>query len=62
MQIFFKDNDIVKVTGISKGKGYQGVVKRHGHSGGPAAHGSRFHRHPGSMGANSTPSKSIQRC
>lgn len=53
----FKDNDIVKVTGISKGKGYQGVVKRHGHSGGPAAHGSRFHRHPGSMGANSTPSR-----
>lgn len=53
----FKDNDRVKVTGISKGKGYQGVVKRHGHSGGPAAHGSRFHRHPGSMGANSTPSR-----
>ena len=53
----FKDNDIVKVTGISKGKGFQGVVKRHGHAGGPAAHGSRFHRHPGSMGANSTPSR-----
>jgi large subunit ribosomal protein L3 len=53
----FKDNDTVKVTGISKGKGFQGVVKRHGHGGGPAAHGSRFHRHPGSMGANSTPSR-----
>ena len=53
----FKDNDIVKVTGISKGKGFQGVVKRYGHRGGPAAHGSRFHRHPGSMGANSTPSR-----
>jgi large subunit ribosomal protein L3 len=53
----FKDNDIVKVTGISKGKGFQGVVKRYGHRGGPAAHGSRFHRAPGSMGANSTPSR-----
>ncbi len=53
----FKDNDVVKVTGISKGKGFQGVVKRHGHAGGPAGHGSRFHRHPGSMGANSTPSR-----
>ncbi len=53
----FKDNDVVKVTGISKGKGFQGVVKRYGHRGGPAAHGSRFHRAPGSMGANSTPSR-----
>ena len=53
----FKDNDVVKVTGSSKGKGFQGVVKRHGHAGGPAGHGSRFHRHPGSMGANSTPSR-----
>ena len=41
---------IVKVTFTSKGKGYQGVIKRHGFSGGPAAHGSRFHRRPGSIG------------
>jgi large subunit ribosomal protein L3 len=53
----FKNNDVVKITGMSKGKGFQGVVKRHGHAGGPQAHGSRFHRHPGSMGANSTPSR-----
>ncbi|MCB1178387.1 MAG: 50S ribosomal protein L3 [Leptospiraceae bacterium] len=53
----FKELDDVKVTGISKGKGFQGVVKRHGHHGGPGGHGSRFHRHPGSMGAGSTPSR-----
>ncbi len=53
----FKNDDVVKITGISKGKGNQGVVKRHGFAGGPGAHGSRFHRHPGSMGANSTPSR-----
>jgi large subunit ribosomal protein L3 len=53
----FKNDDVVKVTGVSKGKGNQGVVKRHGFAGGPGAHGSRFHRHPGSMGANSTPSR-----
>ena len=48
----FKEGDIVKVSGISKGKGFQGVVKRHGFSGGPATHG---HRHvlraPGSIGS-----------
>lgn len=42
--------DTVDVTGTSKGKGFQGVIKRHGHSGGPGAHGSRFHRTPGSIG------------
>ena len=41
---------IVKVSFRSKGKGYQGVIKRHGFAGGPAAHGSRFHRRPGSIG------------
>uniref|UniRef100_UPI0028D8BE16 50S ribosomal protein L3 n=1 Tax=Campylobacter showae TaxID=204 RepID=UPI0028D8BE16 len=41
---------IVKVSFKSKGKGYQGVIKRHGFAGGPAAHGSRFHRRPGSIG------------
>jgi large subunit ribosomal protein L3 len=53
----FKELDYVKVTGITKGKGFQGVVKRHGHHGGPAAHGSRFHNHPGSMGAGTTPAR-----
>lgn len=47
----------VDVTGISKGKGYQGVIKRHGYSTGPNSHGSGFHRHQGSMGANSDPSR-----
>jgi len=42
--------DIVDVTGTSKGKGFQGVIKRHGQSRGPMAHGSRYHRRPGSMG------------
>jgi large subunit ribosomal protein L3 len=47
----FNEGDIVDVTGISKGKGFQGVIKRHGQSRGPMAHGSRYHRRPGSMGA-----------
>jgi large subunit ribosomal protein L3 len=46
----FAAGDIVDVTGISKGKGFQGVIKRHGQSTGPMAHGSRYHRRPGSMG------------
>ncbi len=53
----FKELDTVKVTSKSKGKGFQGVTKRHGHHGGPAAHGSRFHRHPGSSGAGTTPAR-----
>jgi large subunit ribosomal protein L3 len=53
----FKKGDWVDVTGISKGKGYQGVVKRHHYAGGPESHGSMFHRHPGSMGASSYPSR-----
>jgi large subunit ribosomal protein L3 len=53
----FKELDNIKVTGKTKGKGFQGVVKRFGYAGGPAAHGSRFHRHPGSSGAGSTPSR-----
>jgi large subunit ribosomal protein L3 len=53
----FKKGDWVDVIGISKGKGYQGVVKRHHYSGGPESHGSMFHRHPGSMGASSYPSR-----
>ena len=46
----FKAGDIVDVTGTSKGKGFQGAIKRHGQSRGPMAHGSRYHRRPGSMG------------
>ncbi|MDF9297048.1 50S ribosomal protein L3 [Geobacillus stearothermophilus] len=47
----FSEGEIVDVTGISKGKGFQGAIKRHGQSRGPMAHGSRYHRRPGSMGA-----------
>lgn len=46
----FAAGEIVDVTGISKGKGFQGSIKRHGQSRGPMAHGSRYHRRPGSMG------------
>ncbi|WP_409273053.1 50S ribosomal protein L3 [Neobacillus sp. SCS-31] len=46
----FAEGDIVDVTGVSKGKGFQGSIKRHGQSRGPMAHGSRYHRRPGSMG------------
>jgi len=49
--------DIVKLTARSKGKGFQGVIKRHGHHGGPAAHGSKFHRRPGSMGCRTWPGR-----
>lgn len=47
----FKEGELVDVTGISKGKGFQGVIKRHGQSRGPMSHGSRYHRRPGSMGS-----------
>jgi large subunit ribosomal protein L3 len=47
----FSEGEWVDVTGISKGKGFQGVIKRHGQSRGPMAHGSRYHRRPGSMGS-----------
>ena len=53
----FAVGDIVDVTGTSKGKGFQGAIKRHGQSRGPMSHGSRYHRRPGSMGAASTPSR-----
>jgi len=46
----FAEGDIVDVIATSKGKGFQGVIKRHGQSRGPMAHGSRYHRRPGSMG------------
>lgn len=53
----FSAGDTVKVIGTSKGKGFQGVVKRHGFGGGPATHGARFHRAPGSIGASADPSR-----
>ncbi|MBE0576354.1 MAG: 50S ribosomal protein L3 [Desulfuromonadales bacterium] len=53
----FKAGDIVDVTGTSKGKGFQGVIKRWGFSGGRATHGSHFHRAPGSIGMSAWPSR-----
>lgn len=49
--------DVVKATGVSKGRGFSGVIKRHGHHGGPSAHGSKFHRRPGSMGNRTWPGR-----
>ena len=46
----FKEGEIVDVSGVTKGKGFQGVIKRHGQSRGPMGHGSHYHRRPGSMG------------
>ena len=51
----FAENDIVDVTGFSKGKGFAGVMKRHGFKGGRKTHGSHFHRAPGSIGACAYP-------
>jgi large subunit ribosomal protein L3 len=56
----FKDGERVDVIGTSKGKGFQGVVKRHHFAGGAATHGSMFHRAPGSIGASSYPSRVIK--
>ena len=53
----FGADDVVEITAVSKGKGFQGVMKRHGHSGGRATHGSMFHRAPGSIGQASDPSR-----
>ncbi len=53
----FSVASFVDVTGISKGKGFQGVMKRHNFAGGPAAHGSHFHRHGGSIGNRATPGR-----
>jgi len=53
----FADVKFVDVEGMTKGKGFQGVIKLHGMSGGPAAHGSGFHRHAGSTGMRSTPGR-----
>jgi large subunit ribosomal protein L3 len=56
----FQVGDYVDVTGISKGKGYAGVIKRCGYTGGRSTHGSMFHRKPGSIGASSFPSRVLK--
>ncbi len=53
----FSEGEKVRISGISKGKGFQGVIKRHGFSGGPASHGSQFHRTPGSIGCHTDPGR-----
>ncbi len=56
----FQDGERVDVIGTSRGKGFQGVVKRHHFAGGAATHGSMFHRAPGSIGASSFPSRVVK--
>ena len=53
----FEEKQWVDIVGTSKGKGYQGVMKRHGFAGGRASHGSMFHRAPGSIGSSAYPSR-----
>ncbi|MFD2925235.1 50S ribosomal protein L3 [Halobacillus naozhouensis] len=53
----FESGEVIDVTGTSKGKGFQGAIKRHNQSRGPMSHGSRFHRRSGSMGQGADPSK-----
>ena len=53
----FAEGDTVDIQGKTKGKGFQGVIKRHGQSRGPMGHGSMYHRRPGSMGPTSTPGR-----
>jgi large subunit ribosomal protein L3 len=56
----FSEGEMIDVQGVSKGKGFQGVMKRHHYAGGPASHGSMFHRAPGSIGASSFPSRVLK--
>ena len=53
----FEAGEKIDVQGTTKGKGFQGVIKRHGQSRGPMGHGSMYHRRPGSMGSTSTPGR-----
>ncbi len=55
----FQNLEFVDVRGVSKGKGYQGVMKRHGFHGGPGAHGAKFHRENGSTGMNTFPGHTL---
>lgn len=56
----FKVGDVIDVQGTSKGMGFQGVMKRHGFSGGPGGHGSKFHRRPGSIGCSAWPARVVK--
>jgi large subunit ribosomal protein L3 len=56
----FAPGELVKVTGTTKGRGFQGVVHRHGFGGGPASHGNTRHRKPGSIGPGTNPSRVIK--
>jgi len=56
----FKIGDTIDVQGISQGKGFQGVMKRHGFKGGPGGHGSNFHRAPGSIGCSAWPGRVVK--
>ena len=56
----FAESKKVDVTGTSKGKGFQGVMRRHGFGGGPGGHGAHFHRAPGSIGMCATPSRVLK--
>jgi len=56
----FEVGEVVEVSGVSKGRGFTGVIKRWGFSGGKATHGSMFHRAPGSVGCSATPSRIIK--
>jgi len=53
----FKVGDYIDVVGTTRGRGFAGVIKRHGFAGGPSGHGSMFHRAPGSIGASAWPSR-----
>ncbi|QMU99251.1 50S ribosomal protein L3 [Borrelia sp. A-FGy1] len=56
----FKEIKYVDVTGTTKGKGFQGAMKRHNFSGGPSSHGSKFHRHLGGTGQATTPARTFK--
>ena len=56
----FETGELVDVVGISKGMGFQGVMRRHGFAGGAKSHGSMFHRAPGSIGASAWPSRTMK--
>jgi len=60
LDALFKAGDLVDVQGTSKGKGFQGVIKRHGFAGGGAGHGSKFHRAPGSIGMSAYPGRVVK--
>jgi large subunit ribosomal protein L3 len=56
----FKPGDLLSIQGRTKGRGFQGVIKRHGFGGGKDSHGSKFHRAPGSSGTNTTPGRVLK--